>query len=140
MIEVTMNDRLNVVWADVAGKMNDISRDQLPAYLTLCIDDLGSDIVVVDLRHASGQPDAMKLMAQRLAFPDYFGGNLDALFDVVSERVAVDVASQNSTPQTWLFKSLEAQKKMLFPIADTLRDAMSESTGVAVSVLWMTLS
>ena len=51
----------------------------------------------------------------------------------------VDVASQNGTPQTWLFKSLEAQKKMLFPIADTLRDAMGESKGVAVSVLWMTL-
>ena len=94
MIGVTMSERLNVVWADVAGKMNDISRDQLPAYLALCVDDLGSDIVVVDLRPVSGQPDAMALMAQRLAFPDYFGGNLDALFDVVSERVAVDVASQ----------------------------------------------
>lgn len=132
-----MNDHLNVVWADVAGKMNDISRDQLPAYLTLCIDDLGSDIVVVDLRHANGQPDVMKLMAQRLAFPDYFGANLDALFDVVSERAAVDVASQQGTPQTWLFKSLATQQKALFPIADTLRDAMGESTGVAISVLWM---
>ena len=140
MIGVTMSERLNVVWADVAGKMNDISRDELPAYLALCVDDLGSDIVVVDLRSVSGQPDAMALMAQRLVFPDYFGGNLDALFDVVSERVAVDVASQNGTPQTWLFKSSEAQSKMLFPIVDTLRDAMSESTGVAVSVLWMTLS
>lgn len=134
-----MNDRFNVVWADVAGKMNDIVPNQLPAYLTLCVDELGSDVVVLDLRTVNGQPEAMKVLAQRLQFPDYFGGNLDALFDVVGERVAVDVASQLLTPQTWLFKSTTAQQKMLFPIADTLRDAMSNSTGVAVSVLWMVL-
>ena len=134
-----MNDRFNVVWADVAGKMNDIVPNQLPAYLTLCVDELGSDVVVLDLRTVNGQPEAMKVLAQRLQFPDYFGGNLDALFDVVGERVAVDVASQLLTPQTWLFKSTSAQQKMLFPIADTLRDAMSNSTGVAVSVLWMVL-
>lgn len=130
-----MNER-DALWADVTGKMSDISPDQLPAYLTLCAGELGSDIVVIDLRKAQAQPEAMQTLAARLNFPDYFGGNLDSLFDVVGERVHPDLATPIS-PQTWLIKSNATQQKMLFPIADTLRDALSDATGVAVSVLWL---
>lgn len=132
-----MNESLNVIVSNVAGKMNDITVDQIPAYVTLCVEEIGSDVTVIDLRGANGQPEAMALIAQRLNFPDYFGGNLDALFDIFSERVGVDVAAEGKTPQTWLFKSAGAQQKMLFPIADTLRDAMSNANGVAVTVLWL---
>ncbi|TDR31176.1 barstar family protein [Hydromonas duriensis] len=132
-----MTDRLNVLWTDVAGKMSDITPDQLGTYLTLCVDELGSDVTVLDLRKLQGQPEVMHTLAQRLQFPSYFGGNLDALFDVVSERVTQPADSHTAPPQTWLFKSSVAQEKMLFPVADTLRDALAGATGVAVTVLWL---
>lgn len=86
----------------------------------------GRDILQIDWRNLTQQSDALALLAQRATFPDYFGGNLDALYDILSERI--------DTPQTWLIRSTPAQEKLLFPILDTMRDALSSSTHL--SVLW----
>ena len=134
-----MQYNVSIALANVAGKMSDITVGQIPAYLTICVEEIGSDVIVIDLREAAGQPDVMTIMASRLNFPDYFGGNLDALYDVVGERVSGQV-SDGAVPQTWLFKSTTAQQKMLFPIADTIRDAMSGAVGNGVTVLWLLAS
>lgn len=123
------------VWLQTVGKFSEVSTDQLAQSLVMCVDELNSDIITVDLRGCSDQIQALQALAQRLNFPEYFGGNLDALYDVVSERVSQGL-SVGRSPQTWLFKTKSQQQKVLFPIKDTLTDAMSEATDVAISVVW----
>lgn len=88
----------------------------------------GCDILNIDWRDITQPSDALALLAQRAAFPDYFGGNLDALYDVLSERVDVR--------QTWLIRSTPAQEKLLFPILDTMRDALS-ADGDLIVLWWL---
>ncbi|MCR4895402.1 MAG: barstar family protein [Lachnospiraceae bacterium] len=39
----------------------------------------------IDLKDVYGADDLYQLLAEYIAFPDYFGNNLDALFDVFTE-------------------------------------------------------
>lgn len=104
---------------------------------------LGADSTTVDLRKRKQADEALALLAERLHFPDYFGHNLDALYDVVTEyaeQFQVNLTERTSAvPQLWLIISTNEQAKMLFPIMDTLRDAMSQATGVGLSVLWLSV-
>lgn len=118
--------------ADVAGRLLLIDDDMLSSVLTLCVDHLASDVWHIDLRTTHQPSDAMNVLAQRAQFPDYFGGNLDALYDVLSERLTSELLFN----QTWLIRSTRAQEKLLFPILDTLRDAMSEATHSNLSIVW----
>lgn len=122
------------VWNKTVGKMRELHTDELVEALLICVDELGGDVRVIDWRGADSAFDALALMATRLNFPDYFGSNLDALYDVVSERVAVP--QPEMPPQVWLIKSDSAQQKQWFAIKDTLQDAMSDAAGVAVTILW----
>jgi hypothetical protein len=71
----------------ILGKLSAIQTAQLPASLAACMSNAACDILTLDLRHATSQSDALQLIAQRGGFPDYFGGNLDALFDIVRRAV-----------------------------------------------------
>ena len=118
--------------------------DGLGDYLAVYTTELGADVRTVDVRKvidASDAAEVLALLAARLNFPDYFGQNLDALYDVTGEyadRLQAQLNAQDgSVPQVWLIHSDVAQSKMLFPIMDTLKDAMSELTGVGLSILWV---
>lgn len=118
--------------------------DGLGDYLAVYTTELGADVRTVDVRKvidASDAAEVLALLAARLSFPDYFGQNLDALYDVTGEyadRLQAQLDAQDgSVPQVWLIHSDAVQSKMLFPIMDTLKDAMSELTGVGLSILWV---
>lgn len=118
--------------------------DGLGDYLAVYTTELGADVRTVDVRKvidASDAAEVLALLAARLGFPDYFGQNLDALYDVTGEyadRLQAQLDAQDgSVPQVWLIHSDVAQSKMLFPVMDTLKDAMSELTGVGLSILWV---
>ena len=118
--------------------------DGLGDYLAVYTTELGADVRTVDVRKvidASDAAEVLALLAARLSFPDYFGQNLDALYDVTGEyadRLQAQLDAQDgSVPQVWLIHSDVAQSKMLFPVMDTLKDAMSELTGVGLSILWV---
>lgn len=122
--------------ADGVGRDDGLG-DYLAAYTT----ELGADVRTVDVRKAVDAAEVLALLAARLNFPDYFGENLDALYDVTGEyadRLQAQLNAQDgSVPQVWLIHSDVAQSKMLFPVMDTLKDAMSELTGVGLSILWV---
>ena len=115
--------------------------DGLGDYLAVYTTELGADVRTVDVRKAVDAAEVLALLAARLNFPDYFGQNLDALYDVTGEyadRLQAQLNAQDgSVPQVWLIHSDVAQSKMLFPVMDTLKDAMSELTGVGLSILWV---
>lgn len=118
--------------------------DELGDYLAVYTTELGADVRTVDVRKVTDVNDTVEvlaLLATRLGFPDYFGQNLDALYDVTSEyadhlQTQLD-AQGGAVPQVWLIHSDAAQSKMLFPVMDTLKDVMSELTGVGLSILWL---
>ena len=118
--------------------------DGLGDYLAVYTTELGADVRTLDVRKvidASDAAEVLALLAARLSLPDYFGQNLDALYDVTGEyadRLQAQLDAQDgSVPQVWLIHSCVAQSKMLFPVMDTLKDAMSELTGVGLSILWV---
>ncbi len=116
----------------ILGKLTTIDSAQLPASLAACVRNTACDILTFDLRHLTSQSDALNLIAQRGAFPDYFGGNLDALFDIVNERANASA----QIAQAWLIRSQSGQQKTLFPIIDTLRDALSDAPNASLTILW----
>jgi hypothetical protein len=120
----------------ILGKLSAIQTAQLPASLAACVSNATCDILTLDLRHATYQSDALQLIAQRGAFPDYFGGNLDALFDIVNERANANTNSNASIAQAWLIRSSASQQKAWFPIMDTLRDALSDTANTQLTILW----
>ena len=124
------------------GKSSSNSAGELSDYLVVYALELGADVRTVDLRSVTETADALMILAKRLDFPDYFGQNLDALYDITGEyadtfQARLD-ARDGSVPQVWLIHSNLAQEKILFPVQDTLRDAMSYiSTGVGLSIVWV---
>ena len=154
-----MNPIKTEVWSRIVGKwvechIADVSEasksaaadgvgrdDGLGDYLAVYTTELGADVRTVDVRKAVDAAEVLALLAARLNFPDYFGENLDALYDVTGEyadRLQAQLNAQDgSVPQVWLIHSDVAQSKMLFPVMDTLKDAMSELTGVGLSILWV---
>ncbi len=116
----------------ILGKLSAIQTAQLPASLAACMSNAACDILTFDLRHLTSQSDALNLIAQRGAFPDYFGGNLDALFDIVNERANASA----QIAQAWLIRSSASQQKAWFPIMDTLRDALSDTVNTQLTILW----
>ena len=154
-----MNPIKTELWSRIVGRwvechISDVSKasksavadgvgrdDGLGDYLAVYTTELGADVRTVDVRKAVDAAEVLALLAARLNFPDYFGENLDALYDVTGEyadRLQAQLNAQDgSVPQVWLIHSDVAQSKMLFPVMDTLKDAMSELTGVGLSILWV---
>ena len=69
--------------APVAGIFR-LARKDLPA-LTLAADELGLAVFHVDLQTARNVPGFIKALMRDLHFPDWFGGNLDALNDCLTD-------------------------------------------------------
>lgn len=61
-----------------------LNRDDLPA-LKAAADELGQAFFVVDLSRARNVPGFIKAMRRDLHFPEWFGGNLDALLDCLTD-------------------------------------------------------
>lgn len=61
-----------------------LSRGDLPA-LREAVDELGFAWFSVDLSRARNVPGFIKALQRDLRFPDWFGGNLDALNDCLSD-------------------------------------------------------
>lgn len=66
-----------------AGLHRLAARD-LPA-LIKAADELGQAVFTVDLQHARNVPGFIKALRRDLHFPDWFGGNLDALHDCLTD-------------------------------------------------------
>lgn len=130
-----------VLWSDVVGKFYVCEQAQLGEVLSLLTLELGADIRTVNLKKIHNSDEVMACMAKRLNFPEYFGANLDALYDVTDEyahslQVQID-AEKAVAPQVWLLHAQSFQEKLLFPIMDTLRDAMSAYSGLGLSIVWV---
>jgi RNAse (barnase) inhibitor barstar len=61
-----------------------LERKDLPA-LQAAAETLGQAFYLVDLSHARNVPGFVKAMKRDLEFPDWFGGNLDALNDCLTD-------------------------------------------------------
>lgn len=61
-----------------------LSRKDLPALLQAAAQ-LKQACFQVDLKHARNVPGFIKALKRDLAFPDWFGGNLDALHDCLTD-------------------------------------------------------
>jgi hypothetical protein len=61
-----------------------LARKDLPA-LRQAADELGQAFFSVDLRGAHNVPGFIKALARDLEFPTWFGGNLDALHDCLTD-------------------------------------------------------
>ena len=56
-----------------------------PRDLERAAKDAGLAVFRVDIHHVHGKADFLALLAKALAFPDWFGGNWDALADVLTD-------------------------------------------------------
>ncbi len=129
------------LWREAVGALTECDTAKLAELLPACALGLGADVHTVDLRAAADNEQAMRSLSQRLQFPEYFGQNLDALYDMTGECADVlqgklDI-QVGAVPHIWLIQSAAAQDKMLFPMLDTLKDAMSSFNGTALSILWL---
>lgn len=61
-----------------------LSRKDLPA-LKMAAEELKQACFDVDLRNAKNVPGFIKALKRDLEFPDWFGGNLDALHDCLTD-------------------------------------------------------
>lgn len=61
-----------------------LARQDLPA-LRLAADELGQAFFAVDLKDARNVPGLIRVLNRDLAFPEWFGGNLDALHDCLTD-------------------------------------------------------
>ena len=81
---------------------------------------------IVDLRGIREKAELHELLKRKLRFPDYYGNNLDALYDVMTEpRYGMDLALLvDETTDSKLFDSL----------LETLKDAQEANSGLKVRV------
>jgi RNAse (barnase) inhibitor barstar len=64
--------------------LHKLSPRDLPA-LRRAADELKQAVFTVDLQHARNVPGFIKALKRDLNFPDWFGGNLDALHDCLTD-------------------------------------------------------
>lgn len=127
-------------WQSLVGVMTVGASADWAGVCARCAVELGADVHVLDLRTVMDAQMAMVALAERLRFPEYFGHNLDALFDMIGECADVfqgqlDI-QKGAVPHIWLIQSTKAQEKVLYPILDVFREAMSEFSGRGLSVFW----
>ncbi|MGF7532490.1 barstar family protein [Bacillus mexicanus] len=69
-----------------------------------------------DTEHKDALHDALK---DKLDFPDYYGGNLDALWDCLTGWIEL--------PQTLVWRNFECSKKFLGSYADLALEVLQEA-------------
>ena len=55
---------------------------------------------VLDARKMQTQEETHEYLKKMLEFPEYYGGNLDALYDCLSDMEDVEIEIQNLTEET----------------------------------------
>ena len=131
------------MWHTAIGGFTVCNGTELAQLLPMCALELSADVHTVDLRTASDAAQAMAILSKRLQFPEYFGQNLDALYDMTGEcadvlqgRLDIQITA---VPHIWLIRSTPAQAAALQGVLEAMRDAMGEFKGTALSVLWAVL-
>lgn len=130
-------------WRKAIGGFMVCDAAELARILPMCALELNADVHTVDVRTATDVEQAMMILSQRLRFPDYFGQNLDALYDMTGE--CADIAQGrldiqiDSVPHIWLIGSTTDQADILSPVLEAMRDAMDGFNGTALSILWVVL-
>lgn len=85
------------------------------------------DTIFLDAAAMPDRETAHRYLAGQLAFPDYYGKNLDALFDLLSER---------SAPTRLVIRDRRALENTLGPygaaLLRTLEDAAAENPALFV--------
>ena len=64
--------------------------------------------ITIDERDWESPQELMEWLKVELSFPDYFGGNLPALYDClgdVCEPTSVTIVRRDLTPDTWFDKA-----------------------------------
>jgi hypothetical protein len=130
-------------WRKAIGGFMVCDAAELARILPMCALELNADVHTVDVRTATDVEQAMMILSQRLRFPDYFGQNLDALYDMTGE--CADIAQGrldiqiDAVPHIWLIGSTTDQADILSPVLEAMRDAMDGFNGTALSILWVVL-
>lgn len=78
------SDSLNKLAETGAAGLHKLSPKDLPA-LRKAADELKLAVFTVDLQNARNVPGFIKALKRDLAFPEWFGGNLDALHDCLTD-------------------------------------------------------
>lgn len=84
--------------------------------------------VTLDCTLFSDKSSAHHYLKQSLGFPDYYGGNLDALYDCLLELSNCRILLSNS----YTLQQLGAYGKSLL---DTIRDAAEHNPGLELVLL-----
>ena len=85
------------------------------------------ETIVIDGSQMSGRQAAHQHLAERLSFPGYYGRNLDALYDCLTERTADTRLELHHVP------ALEAALgDYAGALLDTLRDAARDNPRLQV--------
>ena len=128
-------------WRKAIGGFTVCSSSELTHILPVCALELNADVHVVDVRTASDATQAMMILSKRLQFPEYFGHNLDALYDMTGEcadilqgRLDIQI---DAVAHIWVIRSTVGQAEVLGSVMDAMRDAMNDFKGSALSVLWV---
>ena len=131
------------MWHTAIGGFTVCNGTELAQLLPMCALELSADVHTVDVRSAADAEQAMAVLSKRLQFPEYFGQNLDALYDMTGEcadvlqgRLDIQITA---VPHIWLIHSSPAQTEALQGVLEAMRDAMGEFKGTALSVLWAVL-
>ena len=128
-------------WRAAIGGFTVCDASELARILPMCALELKADVHTVDVRAAADAGQAMTILSQRLRFPEYFGHNLDALYDMTGE--CADIAQGrldiqiDAVPHIWLIYSTTEQTEVLSSVLDAMRDAMDGFKGTALSILWV---
>ena len=138
----TLNSDVDA-WRTAIGGFTVCDGTELAQLLPICALELSADVHTVDLRSASDAAQAMAVLSKRLQFPEYFGHNLDALYDMTGEcadvlqgRLDIQITA---VPHIWLIHSKSEQTEALQGLLEAMRDAMDGFKGTALSVFWVVL-
>ena len=81
--------------------------------------------ISLDLRKFTSEKEAYRILKRKFDFPDYFGGNLDALHDCLT-----DIASD--TEVTLLYRGAEAEGCR--PIVSVLLASVQENAALSTVI------
>ncbi|WP_343287513.1 barstar family protein [Bacillus sp. CGMCC 1.16541] len=86
--------------------------------------------LMIDGKAITSMAELHEYLKTNLDFPDYYGENLDALFDCLTGHVALPLTI------TWIHfeESVQAIGQQATFAADTIRDAAAEVEGLEFSV------
>ncbi len=82
------------------------------------------------LQDISGKEELHDRLTQILDLPEYYGRNLDALYDVLTDRGEQTIL--------WVYPDEDADARLggyLSALLDTLRDAAAENPAVSVCIM-----